>query len=108
MNVSHSKAHTHDTHHHVFCIYTHTSRGKATADCSVEAGLTDAWIWIKHTAQFDLAEPCYLSITAPFILERQLISVQHQRAQAPLEAVLSSRRAPCATLSKPWPSLASP
>ena len=69
---------------------TQTSRGQAAAHGSVEAGLTDAWIRIKHAAQLDLAQAGDLGITAPLILERQLVTVQPQRAQASLESVLGS------------------
>lgn len=55
-----------------------TSRGQAAAHGSVEAGLTDTWIRIKHAAQLDLAQPGYLGIAAPLILEWQLVAVQHQ------------------------------
>lgn len=80
-----------------------TSRGQAAADGSIEAGLADARIGVKNTTQLDLAEPGYLSVTAPLVLEGQLIAVQGQRAQAALEAVLSPRRAPPSTLTDSWP-----
>lgn len=105
--------------HAMLCIYTttqhphtfsstHTSRGQAAADGPVEARLADAWIWIEHTAQFDLTQPSYLSVTASLILEWQLVTVQHQWAQAALKAILCSRWVPRSTVSKSWPSLASP
>lgn len=68
-----------DSHPHRFTPPSiQTSRGQTAADGSVEAGLTDAWIWIKHATQLDLVQPGYLSVVAPLILEWQLITVEHQ------------------------------
>lgn len=89
------------------CADSQTSWRQAAAESSIEAGPADARIWIKHAAQLDLAKPSYLSVTAPFILEWQLITVQHQWAQASLEAILCSLRAPCSTVSESWHSVVS-
>lgn len=48
---------------------TQTSRGQTAADGSVEAGLTDTWVWVKNAAQLDFAQPGDLSVTAPLVLE---------------------------------------
>lgn len=67
-----------DNNHTYSLSCTQTSRGHAATDGSVEAGLTDTWIRIEHAAQFHLTQPGYLRITAPLILEWQLVTVQHQ------------------------------
>lgn len=75
-----------------------TSRGQTAADGAIETGLTDAWVGVQHTAQLHLTQPCDLGVETPLVLERQLITVQHQGAQAALEPVLGSGRGPCSTL----------
>ncbi|TNN65358.1 hypothetical protein EYF80_024394 [Liparis tanakae] len=72
--------------------FTRTSGGQAAAHGPVEAGLADAGIRVEHAAQLHLAQPGDLGVAAPLVLQRQLVAVQHQRAQASLEAVLGSRR----------------
>lgn len=97
------------THPHSFTqSSTQTSRGQAAADGSVEARLTNTWIWIKNAAQLDLTQPGDLSVTAPLVLQRQLVPVQHQWAQAALKTILGSGWAPCTTVPQPGPALASP
>lgn len=85
-----------------------TSRGQAAADGSVEAGLADTRVWVKDAAQLDFTQAGDLGVTAPLVLQRKLVTVQHQRAQTALETILGSWRDPRSTLSHCRSSLVSP
>lgn len=64
-----------------------TARGQAGASGSVATGLLKAGVRIKNAAQLQLCQPYYLCIARAFVLQRQLIVVQHDRVQAALETL---------------------
>ena len=81
----------------------HTPRGQAVADGSVQAGLVDTGVGVEDAAQLHLTQAGYLSVTAPLVLEGQLVPIQYQRTQTALEAILGPWRDPSPPCPLPGP-----
>lgn len=79
-----------------------TTREQACTGRSILAGCSQAGVGVQYAAQLHLAKSSHLCISAPLVLQRQLVSIQHSRAQAALEAVLRARRSlPASSRSRP-------
>lgn len=71
-----------------------TTRGQACASGSIAARLLQAGIRIEDAAQLHLCQSNHLCIARAFVLQWQLIVVQHDRVQAALETLKHPRVLP--------------
>lgn len=68
-----------------------TTRGQVDAGGSVQAGLRQAVVRVKHAAQFDLRQLHHFGHVRAFVLQGQLVGVDQNRVQAALEALQNQR-----------------
>lgn len=68
-----------------------TTRGQAGARSSVAAGLLQASIRVDDAAQLQLRQSHHLGVVRAFVLQGQLVVVEHDRVQAALEALKHPR-----------------
>lgn len=68
-----------------------TARGQAGASGSIATGLLKAGVRIKDAAQLQLGQSHHFCVARAFVLQRQLVVVQHDRVQAALETLKHPR-----------------